>query len=147
EGVRYKKIPAEYATENDINYKSMDGAYTTTKVGDDYYMPLVLNWFGTVDNEFSDLLITGFETNDNIKNAGMVVYRNLGDFAPMLDELYQQQVYGYYSGTPMYCCFNFATGFNSAVYDYSWNMTINPSMYNDYSAYYYKDAADIYWNN
>ena len=145
EGVRYKKIPAEYATENDINYKSMDGAYTTTKVGDNYYMPLVLNWFGTVDNEFSDLLVTGFETNDNVTNAGMKVYRNLGDFAPMLDELYQAQVYGYYSGSPMYCVFNFATGFNSAVYDYSFNMTIDPSMYNDYSQYYYKDAADIYW--
>jgi hypothetical protein len=65
----------------------------------------------------------------------------------MLDELYQQQVYGYYSGTPMYCVFNFATGFNSAMYDYSFNMTIDPSMYDDYSAYYYKDAADIYWNN
>jgi ABC-type transport system substrate-binding protein len=147
EGVRYKEIPAEYATEYDKTYKSVDGKYFTTEVDGKYYMPLVLNWFGTVDNEFSDLLITGFETNDNIKNAGMVVYRNLGDFAPMLDELYQQQVYGYYSGTPMYCCFNFATGFNSAVYDYSWNMTINPSMYDDYSAYYYKDVADIYWNN
>jgi ABC-type transport system substrate-binding protein len=147
EGVRYKKIPAEYATENDINYKSMDGAYTTTKVGDDYYMPLVLNWFGTVDNEFSDLLVTGFETNDNINNAGFKVYKNLGDFAPMLDELYQQQVYGFYSGTPMYCVFNFATGFNSATYDYSFNMTIDPAMYDDYSAYYIKDAADIYWNN
>ena len=147
EGVRYKKIPAEYATENDINYKSMDGAYTTTKVGDDYYMPLVLNWFGTVDNEFSDLLVTGFETDDNIINAGFKVYKNLGDFAPMLDELYQQQVYGYYSGTPMYCVFNFATGFNSATYDYSFNMTIDPAMYDDSSAYYIKDAADIYWNN
>lgn len=147
EGIRYKKIPAEYATENDINYKSFDGAYTTTKVGDDYYMPLVLNWFGTVDNEFSDLLVTGFETNDNINNAGFKVYKNLGDFAPMLDELYQQQVYGFYSGTPMYCVFNFATGFNSATYDYSFNMTIDPAMYDDYSAYYIKDAADIYWNN
>ena len=146
DGIRYKKIPAEYATENDINYKSMDGAYTTTKVGDDYYMPLVLNWFGTVDNEFSDLLVTGFETNDNVNNAGMKVYKNLGDFAPMLDELYQMQVYGYYSGTPMYCVFNFATGFNSAMYDYSFNMTIDPGMYDDYSAYYIKDAADIYWN-
>ena len=147
EGVRYKMIPAEYATENDINYKSKDGKYVTTKVGDNYYMPLVLNWFGTVDNEFSDLLVTGFEKNDNVANAGMVVYETLGDFAPMLDELAQAQLYGYYSGTPMYCVFNFATGFNSAVYDYSFNMTIDPGMYDDYSQYYIKDAADIYFNN
>ena len=146
-GIRYKKIPAEYATENDINYKSVDGAYKTTKVGDDYYMPLVLNWFGTVDNDFSDLLVTGFETNDNINNAGMKVYKNLGDFAPMLDELYQQAVYGFYSGSPMYCVFNFATSFSSAVYDYAYGMTIDPGMYDDMSQYYLKDAADIYWMN
>lgn len=145
DGVRYKQIPAEYATENDINYQSIDGAYKTTKVGDNYYMPLALNWYGTVNNEFSDLLVTGFEQNDNVKAAGMTVQKTIGDFAPMLDELYQAQVYGYYSGSPMYCIFNFATGFNSAVYDYSYNMTIDPSMYDDYSQYYIKDMADVYW--
>ena len=146
EGVRYKKISGEYATENDINYQSIDGAYKTVEIDGDYYMPLVLNWYGTADNEFSDLLVTGFEQNDNIAAAGFVVQKTTGDFAPMLDELAQQQIYGYYSGTPMYTCFNFATGFNSAVYDYSFNMTIDPSMYDDYSAYYIKDEADIYWN-
>ena len=52
--------------------------------------------------------------------------------------------YGYYSGSPMYCAFNFATGFNSAAYDYAFNMTIDPGMYDDYSQYYIKDAADIF---
>ena len=147
EGVRYKKIPGDLASENDINYKSMDGAYTTTKVGDDYYMPLVINWFGTTDNEFTDQLQTGFRENANIATAGMKVYNQLGEFAPMLDELYQAAVYGYYAGTPMYCAFNFATGFNSAIYDYSWNMTIDPSIYEDNSSYYIKDYADIFWMN
>ena len=145
DGVRYKKIDAEFATEYDKNFQSIDGAYKTVEIDGAYYMPLALNWYGTVNNEFSDLLVTGFEQNDNIVNAGFVVQKTIGDFAPMLDELYQQQVYGYYSGTPMYTCFNFATGFNSAVYDYSFNMTIDPSMYDDYSAYYIKDVADIYW--
>ena len=45
----------------------------------------------------------------------------------------------------MYNIFNFATGFTSAVYDYSWNMTIDPSIYDLYSAYYIKDEADAYW--
>ncbi len=146
EGVRYKKIAGDVATEKDKNYQSIDGAYKTVEVNGDYYMPLVLNWYGTVDNEFSDLLVTGFEQNDNIAAAGFAVQKTTGDFGPMLDELYQQQVYGYYSGTPMYTCFNFATGFNSAVYDYSFTMTIDPSMYDDQSQYYIKDAADIYWN-
>lgn len=143
-GVRYKKIPAEYMTEADITFQSVDGAYTVTQVGDDYYMPLALNWFGTDNNEFSTLLVPGFEQNDNIAAAGFVVQKTIGEFQPMLDELYQAQVYGYYSGTPLYTCFNFATGFNSAVYDYAFNMTVDPSMYDDYSIYYIKDAADIY---
>lgn len=145
EGVRYKKIPGDIATENDINYKSKDGAYVTTKVGDDYYMPLVLNWYGTTDNPFTDQLMTGFASNDNVIAAGFNVQYTLGDFAPMLDELYQAAVYGYYSGSPMYSVFNFATGFTSAAYDYSYQMTIDPAMYDDYSAYYIKDQADIFW--
>ena len=145
EGVRYKKIPGDVITENDKNYQSVDGTYKTTEVDGDYYMPLVINWYGTVDNEFTDLLQTGFKENENIATASMVVYNTTGDFAPMLDELYQAAVYGYYAGSPMYCAFNFATGFNSAVYDYSYNLTIDPSMYDDYSAYYLKDYADIFW--
>lgn len=145
DGVRYKKIPGAVATENDINYKSKDGAYVTTKVGDDYYMPLVLNWYGTSDNPFTDQLMTGFASNDNVIAAGFNVQYTIGDFAPMLDELYQAAVYGYYSGSPMYSVFNFATGFTSAAYDYSYQMTIDPAMYDDYSAYYIKDQADVYW--
>ena len=145
EGGRYKKIPGDIATENDINYKSKDGAYVTTKVGDDYYMPLVLNWYGTSDNPFTDQLMTGFASNDNVIAAGFNVQYTIGDFSPMLDELYQAAVYGYYSGSPMYSVFNFATGFTSAAYDYSYQMTIDPAMYDDYSAYYIKDQADVYW--
>ena len=145
EGVRYKAIPAEIINENDKNYKSVDGAYKTEFVNGVYLMPLVINWYGTADNEFTDLLQTGFRENDNVKKAGMLVYNTIGDFAPMLDELYQQAAYGFYAGTPMYCAFNFATGFNSAAYDYSWNMTIDPSIYDDYSQYYIKDYADILW--
>ena len=145
EGIRYKAIPADKINENDKNYKSVDGAYKTEQVGDVYLMPLVINWYGTADNEFTDLLQTGFRENDNIKKAGFAVYNTIGDFAPMLDELYQQAAYGFYAGTPMYCAFNFATGFNSAVYDYAFNMTVDPAMYDDYSSYYIKDAADILW--
>ncbi|NLC72532.1 MAG: hypothetical protein GX684_01990 [Ruminococcaceae bacterium] len=144
-GVRYKKIAAAEATENDINFRSKDGAYTTTKVGEDYYMPLALNWYGTTPNEFTDLLVTGFMENENCKTAGFVIQSQTGDFQPMLDELYQAAIYGYYSGTPMYTCFNFATGFTSAAYDYAYNWTVDPGMYDDYSINYVKDLADIFW--
>lgn len=145
EGIRYKKIPAAEATENDINYRSKDGAYVTTQVGDDYYMPLAINWYGTSDNPFTDQLLTGFASNENIISAGMSIQYTIGDWNPMLDELYQAAVYGFYSGTPMYSVFNYATGFTSTIYDYSYNMTIDPAMYDDYSLYYIKDTADIYW--
>ena len=145
DGVRYKKIAAAEATENDINFQSKDGAYKTTKVGDDYYMPLVLNWYGTSANEFTDLLVTGFMENENIKAAGFAVQNTIGEFGPMLDELYQAPIYGFYAGTPLYTCFNFATGFTSAVYDYSYNWEIEPTMFDNYSVCYIKDLADAYW--
>ena len=146
EGVRYKKIAAEDMQEQDKTFQSKDGAYVVTQDAEgNYYMPLVLNWYGTVDNEFTDLLMTGFVANENIAAAGFVVQNTVGDFAPMLDELYQQPVYGYYAGTPLYTCFNFATGFTTAVYDYSYYMTIDPAMYDNYSNYYIKDMADAYW--
>ena len=117
----------------------------TTKVGDDYYMPLVLNWYGTTDNPFSDRLVTDFEQGANIAAAGIVIQKTTGDFAPMLDEFYQAAVYGFYSGTPLYSCFNYATGFTSAAYDYAYNWSIDPSFYANYSVAYLKDEADIYW--
>ncbi|MBQ8398159.1 MAG: hypothetical protein IJX53_08205 [Clostridia bacterium] len=144
-GVRYKQIPAAEMQDKDKTFQSKDGTYKVTQVGDYYYMPLVLNWYGTTDNPFTDQLMTGFLNNDNIAAAGIVVQNNIGEFNPMLDELYQEAVYGFYAGTPMYNCFNFATGFTSSVYDYSYNMTIDPSMYDQYSAYYIKDDGDIYW--
>ena len=145
EGPRYKAIPADAINENDKNYQSKDGTYKTVEVNGVYLMPLVLNWYGTADNEFTDLLQTGLKENENVAKAGILVYNQIGDFAPMLDELYQQAAYGFYAGTPMYCVFNFATGFNSAAYDYAFNMTIDPAMYDDYSSYYIKDAADVCW--
>ena len=144
-GVRYKKISAAEIQAQDITFQSKDGAYKTEKVGDDYYMPLVLNWYGTSNNEFTDLLVTGFMENENVKAAGMVVQNTIGEFNPMLDELYQAPIYGFYSGTPLYTCFNFATGFTSAVYDYSYNWEIEPTMFDNYSICYIKDLADAYW--
>ncbi len=144
-GVRYKAIPDAEMQEADKTFQSKDGAYKTVQVGDTWYMPLCLNWYGTTPNPFSDQLMTGFVENENMKNAGFVIQYTLGDFNPMLDELYQAQVYGYYGGTPLYTCFNYATGFPNTVYDYEYQLTINPARYDDWSQYYIKDMADAYW--
>lgn len=143
-GVRYKKIAADQIKEDDKTYQSKSGKYKTTKVGDYYYMPLVINWFGTTDNDFTDMLVTDFQNSSNIAKIGMVVENTFGDFYPMLAELIQNNYgSGTYGGTPMYSAFNFATGFTSAVYDYSYQMTVDPDMYDDWSAYYIIDTADL----
>ena len=145
EGVRYKKIPAEYASDRDKSFKSIDGAYQTVEINGDYYMPLVFNWFGTTDNEFSDLLVTAFLNGENFKNAGFAVQNTLGTFEAMFDEYYEANVYGQtYSGVPTYNATNSATGFTSAIYDYSFNMSPVPVYYaNLYNMYFIIDDADI----
>ncbi|MBQ6809544.1 MAG: hypothetical protein IJP09_02400 [Clostridia bacterium] len=147
EGVRYKAIHKDDIKAQDITFQSKDGAYKVNLVGDYYYMPLVINWYGTTDNPFTDQLVTGFMENANIAAAGIEVQNQIGEFAPMLDELYQMAVYGYYAGTPMYNAFNFATGFTSAAYAWNYNCTIDPAMYDNYSQWYVKDAADVMWLN
>ncbi len=158
-GVRYKKIDAEDMQEKDVTFKAKDGSAETMafnangeqveigSVDTSYYlMPLVINWYGTSENDFSTYVISYLCTANSIASkAGFKVCYQLGDFAPMLDEFYQQSVYGYYQGTPLYNMFNFATGFNSAIYDYSYSMTINPAYYDDYSQYYIKDVNDFYY--
>lgn len=145
EGVRYKKIPAAYATLLDIRYSSLDGSLVTTRVGEDYYMPLVLCWFGTEDNAFSALLEERFAQNELLLSAGFRVDEYLGSFYVMLDELYWNGGYGA-AFTPRYNVFNFSTGYSDPVFDYSFNLTIDPNLYDNYSVYYLKDPADIWWN-
>ena len=90
--------------------------------------------------------MTGFVNNENMKNAGFVVQYTFGTFQAMLDEQYQAPVYGLYQGPALYTNFNYATGFTSAAYDYSYNLSIDPSMYdNFYNSYFIKDPADAYW--
>lgn len=146
DGVRYKKISGAELTENNLKYQSKDGTYKTLKIDGEYYMPLVINWFCSENNNVSEMLKTAFANNTRVSDIGMVVQFTQGTFTSLLGELYQYDGYGY-TGPAMYSAFNFATGYNSAVYDYSYNWTIDPSMYDDYSAYYLPDAADYVWES
>ncbi len=165
-GVRYKLIAADEMTENDKTFKAKDGSVSTVGVvaewntdgsvksitvagkGDKvnaYLMPLVINWYGTEKNDFSTQVISYVCGETSLAaQAGFKVCYILGQFAPMLDELYQASVYGYYGGTPTYNMFNFATGFSSAAYDYALGCTVNPAYYDDQSAWYLKDIFDVY---
>ena len=145
QGVRYKKIPGEYATETDILYKSPDGEYVTAKVGDDYYMPLVLNWFGSEENSVTPVLERRFEQNELLAAAGFQVEKRIGPFQIMFDEFYQNYPYSGFWQPPSYNVFNFAANFDDPGYDCSFKMTVDPDMYDNYSAYFFKDPADLYW--
>lgn len=159
-GVRYKRIEAAEMDDRDKTFHAVDdaniktlafnaaGASVSVNSADAayYLMPLVINWYGTTDNPFSKCVTQYCVGKDTtMAQAGFHVSQTLGEFGPMLDELYQQSVYGFYGGTPLYNMFNFATGFNSAAYDFSHGLTINPNMFDDYSQFYLKDAYDYYF--
>lgn len=145
DGIRYRKLGLKYQTPENLAYASIDGNYKTVEINGEYYMPLVINWFCTSDNEVSELLKTYWQTSEITKNIGMEVQYTQGEFNPLLAELYQSTADGW-NGTAVYSAFNFATGFNSAIYDYSYNWSVDPDYY-DYSQFFIWDEADVYWLN
>ena len=148
DSVRYKKLTADEAAVLDgvnKNYKSVENTdgieYKTVEINGEYYMPLVINWFGTTNNEVTEMLAARLVGTDNVKALGMVVRSTVGDFTPLLGEIYREASYGY-SGTPQYGMFNLATGWNSAVYDYSYNWSLDPE-YFGYSVNKLYDEYDV----
>lgn len=153
-GVRYKKLTAEEASAANIAYKSIsntDGVeYKTEKVGSDYFMPCVINWFASSGNPVSDLLVTKLMKNTNVANAGMIIRQNVGDFDALLDQIYREG--GTYGGTPIYGMYNLATGFTSSIYDFAFNWSLDDEYFgysvnklfdsND-KAFAYKDHKGI----
>lgn len=145
--VRYKKLTGYELTDENKAYKTVDGKYQTVKVGDDYYMPLAINYFGTQPNSVTDLLISTWQTNPvATTDIGMYIQYISTEFVPgVYGEYSRMESYGY-DGTPKVCAINFATGFNSAMYAYDYYWTINPEYYDDYSNDYLMDPAD-FWSD
>ncbi len=146
--VRYKKLTAEEAEACDgvnktyASVNNTDGVtYKTVKVGNDYYMPLAINWFGTTPNEVTDLLNTTLANSSDVKGLGMVIRSTVGDFTQLLGEIYRDASYGY-AGTPTYGMFNLATGWNSSIYDYSYNWSLDEA-YFSYSSNKLYDEYDV----
>ncbi len=145
DAVRYKKLTAAEATDYNKNYASVENtdgvAYKPVEINGEYYMPLVINWFGTTPNDVTDMLATRLVDTANVKAIGMVVRSSVGDFDKLLGELYRDSTMGY-GGTPTYGMFNLATGYNSAVYDYSFNWSLDPAWF-DYSVNKLYDEYDV----
>ncbi len=145
--VRYKKLSGYEKTEQNLQYKSTDGKYKTVKIDGEYYMPLAINWYGTQPNNVTDMLITAWQSNANAttKIGAYITYTSCDFTSGLYGEYLQIEEYGW-DGVAKCCGINYATGFNSAAYDMSWNFTINPDMYADYSRAYFMDEADFYEN-
>ena len=147
DAVRYKKLSGYELSVDNINYKTTDGKYETVKIGGEYYMPLAFNWYGTQPNNVTDMLITAWQTNPNATtNIGMYITYTSCDFTTGLyGEYLQIEEYGW-DGVAKCCGINYATGFTSAIYDFSWNWTIDPDLYDDLSYTYFMDEADFMEN-
>lgn len=136
DAVRYKKLTAEEAEVLDgvnktyASVENTDGVeYKTVEINGEYYLPLVINWFGTTPNDVTDMLAARLVNTDDVKALGMVVRSSVGDFNPLLGHIYRDESMGGYTGTPTYGMFNLATGWNSAIYDYSYNWSLDPEYF------------------
>ena len=152
DSVRYKKLTEEEANALDIygndagnkTFKSVANTdnitYETVCVNGEYYMPLAINWFGSTPNPVTDLLSTTLANSSDLASVGMVIRATAGDFTTLLGNIYRDPSMGY-AGTPIYGMLNLATGWNNAVYDYSYNWSSDPS-WADYSSNKVKDPYD-----
>lgn len=111
-GVRYKKLSAEEAA-NSANTGYKAGAYSTVKVGNDYYMPLSINWFAAAA-EVADLLTAKWVEGAGMKAVGAVINRTDGDFTALSNWMYRAEGYS----TPTYGIFTLGMGI-TAIYDFA----------------------------
>lgn len=149
DAVRYKKLTEAEANVLDgvnktyASVENTDGVeYKTVEINGEYYMPLVINWFGTTPNDVTDMLRARLVNTDDVKEIGMVVRSSVGDFSPLLGHIYRDETMGGYTGVPTYGMFNLATGWNSAIYDYSYNWSLDPA-YFGYSVNKLYDEYDV----
>ena len=142
--VRYRKLSGYELTAANLEFKSTDGKYRTVKIDGEYYMPLCINYYGTQPNSVTDLLLTAWANADAPKQIGMYVVYTSTDFnTGLYAELSHGEGAGW-DGVWKLNAINFATGFTSAAYDYSFNWSANPNFYDTYSMAYLMDEADFW---
>ena len=147
DAVRYKKLTAEEAevlggiNKTYASVANTDGVtYKTVEINGEFYMPLAINWFGSTPNDVTEMIAARLVGTENVAKLGMVVRSTTGDFTKLQGEMQRDPTKGY-EGTPTFGMYNLATGWNSAVYDYSWNWSLDP-VYFVYSVNKLYDAYD-----
>ncbi len=147
DAVRYKKLEGIERSPQNLAYATVDNAYKTVEIDGEYYMPLAINWYGTQPNDVTDLLVTAWQQNPNATTeiGAYITYTECDFTTGLYGEYLQIEDYGW-DGVAKCCAINFATGFTSAIYDYSFYWTIDPDLFPDYSDSYLMDEAD-FWEN
>ena len=146
--VRYKKLSASEYGVDDAN-KTYAGVTSegvnikTVKIGEDYFMPLVINWMCTENNPVSALLTTNLKEAQITKDAGILITKTESDFNTLLAQIYRE---GDAFAGPVYGMMNLATGWNSSIYDYSFNWVDNSNKaeYDAYFGYSTNKLSDAY---
>ncbi len=145
--VRYKKLSGYELSKDNLFFKSTDGKYQTVKIDGNYYMPLAINYYGTQPNSVTDQLITAWQKNPTATSEiGMYITYTGCDFTSGLYAEYSRSTEYGYDGTPKVNAINFATSFNSTIYDQAFYWTVNPEYYDVYSNNFLMDEADFYEN-
>lgn len=114
DGLRYKDV-----TGLDVN---TDGC---VEVGGKTLMPLQIQWYSTEGNPVSDLLAIMLANSDAVKQSGMEIVQTVGNWDGLLSALYHEDSDGS-KIAPEYGMVNLATGWTSALYDYSFYWTDDP---------------------
>lgn len=147
DAVRYKKLSGYELSKQNLQYATVDGKYKTVKINGEYYMPLAINWYGTQPNDVTDLLITAWQNNATATtDIGAYIQYISCDFTSGLYAEYLQSEADGWDGVAKCAAINFATGFTSTIYDFYFNWTIDPDLFDIYSNDYLMDEADFYEN-
>ena len=117
EGIRYKEVTAEQAQYMDECVTLADGRIL---------MPLIIKWCSSEGNPVSDLLASMLANGDQVTQAGMQIIQDVVDFNTLLNAIYRMDDAGN-PADPYYSMTNLATGFTSAIYDYSFYWTDDPT--------------------
>lgn len=118
-GMRYKKVTAAEAGTFKHNVTLADGTIL---------MPAIIEWFSSEGNSVSDLLAVMLKENPDVVTAGMQINQTVGTFADLINYLYRDGSVGDQYAVPTYAMFNLATGWNAAIYDYSYEWTTDPEI-------------------
>lgn len=118
--VRYAKVTEEQARY----YESFNKVLADGTI----LMPATLNWASSEGNSVSALLTTMLASSDATKAAGVSIVKTEMTFPSLLSYMYRQEMNGAVGdfSVPTYNMFNLATGYNSGVYDESYNWTTDP---------------------